>query len=271
MRTICFLSDYGWEDPFVGTCHAVIKRICPDVEIVDVAHGIAPHDVFAGALTLHDTLPYMPAAAVHLAVIDPGVGGDRRAVALRSRGDRLFVGPDNGLLMLAAAADGGVTAAAELTDRSLWLEPAAATFHGRDIFAPVAAALAAGLGLAQVGRPLDPSVLTPMSLPGPRLAEGGLVAAIIQVDRFGNLALDLTRRELEAAGLCGDVEILCRGQRRFVAKSAVTFSDVPQGLVAVLVDSFGHVAICVNGGSAARTLSVGVGDVVGLARLAAPS
>jgi len=266
MRTICFLSDYGLEDAFVGVCHGVIKRINPQAALIDISHGVPAHDVFAGALMLRDTLPYMPAQAVHLAVVDPGVGSGRRAVALRSRGDRLFVGPDNGLLTLAAAADGGVTAAAELNDRSFWLEPVSSTFHGRDIFAPVAAGLAAGLGLAQVGRPLDPSALRQLSLPGPRITEGGAVAAVIQVDRFGNLALDLTARELEAAGLRGELEILCRGQRRFVAQSVTTFCDVPEGLVAVLVDSFGHVAICVNGGSAAQTLSVGTGDVVGLTR-----
>lgn len=267
MRTICFLSDYGEQDTFAGTCRGVIKRINPGAPIIDVTHGIPPHDVFAGAVALRDTLPYMPPRAVHLAVVDPGVGSERRAVALRGRGDRLFVGPDNGLLSLAAAADGGVMAAVELTERSLWIEPASPTFHGRDIFAPVAAVLAAGAGLARAGRPFDPSTLVRLGLPGPRVTDGGLVAVVIQIDRFGNLALDLTAAELRAARLRGDVEILCGGRRRCVAGVAATFSDVPHGSVALLVDSFGHVAICENGGSAARRLALGVGDVVGLARL----
>ena len=209
MRTICFLSDYGEQDTFAGTCRGVIKRINPGAPIIDVTHGIPPHDVFAGAVALRDTLPYMPPRAVHLAVVDPGVGSER----------------------------------------------------------PVAAVLAAGAGLARAGRPFDPSTLVRLGLPGPRVTDGGLVAVVIQIDRFGNLALDLTAAELRAARLRGDVEILCGGRRRCVAGVAATFSDVPHGSVALLVDSFGHVAICENGGSAARRLALGVGDVVGLARL----
>ena len=168
MRTICFYSDYGYRDDFAGTCRAVIKRLTPEVEVIDVTHGIAPHDVLGGAFILRNTLPYMPDQAVHLAVVDPGVGGTRRAVALRSGGDRLFVGPDNGLLVPAAEADGGIAEGRELTAADLWLRPPSATFHGRDIFSPVAARLAAGLPLERAGREIDPSTLVRLDLREPR-------------------------------------------------------------------------------------------------------
>src|SRR3954470_21412899 len=144
MRPVTFLSDYGLADDFVGVVHAVIARIAPDARVIDLTHGIARHDVRSGALALRRALPYA-APGVHLAVVDPEVGPDRRAVALRtSEEDRLLVGPDNGLLSLAAARFGGVVEAADV-GRSPWrLEPVSATFHGRDIFSPVAAHLAAG-------------------------------------------------------------------------------------------------------------------------------
>jgi len=144
-RPICFFSDYGYADDFAGVCRAVIARLEPDVRVIDVTHGLPERDILAGAVVLRNTLPYMPDRAVVLAVVDPGVGGPRRPVALRSHGDHFFVGPDNGLLMHAADADGGVSDAYELSNQELWLSPLSATFHGRDIFAPVAARLAAGL------------------------------------------------------------------------------------------------------------------------------
>ena len=162
VRDVCFLSDYGYRDDFAGVCRAVIRQLAPGVVVVDVTHGVPPHDVTAGAVVLRNTLPYMPDLAVHLAVVDPGVGGSRRAVAVRSSGGRLFVGPDNGLLLPAAEADGGPEEAVELTESSLWLEPVSRTFHGRDIFAPVAAALASGTALPAVGSPL-PVWLSPLA------------------------------------------------------------------------------------------------------------
>ena len=150
-RPICFFSDYGYTDDFAGVCRAVIARLAPHVRVIDVTHGLPERDVLAGGVVLRNTLPYMPDKAVILAVVDPGVGGPRRPIALRSHGDHLFVGPDNGLLMHAADADGGVSDAYELSNQELWLVPLSATFHGRDIFAPVAARLAAGLKLASVG------------------------------------------------------------------------------------------------------------------------
>ena len=147
---ITFLSDFGLKDDFVGTCHGVIKRIAPEAQIIDITHGIEPQAVLQGALVLASTLPYMP-EGVHLAVVDPGVGGDRRALALRDASGRLYVGPDNGLLVPAAEKLGGIDGAWQLTNSDYMLEPVSATFHGRDVFSPAAAHLAPGVDPAELG------------------------------------------------------------------------------------------------------------------------
>ena len=195
---ISFLSDYGLADEFVGVCHAVIATICPDAQVIDITHGIPRHDVRAGALILRGALPYLPAGVV-LAVVDPDVGAERRAVAIRAGDGRQLVGPDNGLLWLAAELSGGVSEAVDIARSAFRLEPVSATFHGRDIFAPVAARLAAGAGLRDCGEPLDPGRLVRVELPRPRLEDGALMTQAVYVDRFGNVALgvehDAARRQ----------------------------------------------------------------------------
>jgi S-adenosyl-L-methionine hydrolase (adenosine-forming) len=265
-RVICFFSDYGYRDDFAGTCRAVIKRIAPQVDVIDVTHGLAERDVLGGAVVLRNTLPYMPDRAVHLAVVDPGVGGPRRPVALRSRGDRLFVGPDNGLLTLAADADGGVSDAHLLTNEELWLSPLSATFHGRDIFAPVAARLAAGLPLKVVGVAVDPASLLRLDVPAPETSADGIAATAVLVDRFGNVALNLSASQLEAADLGAHLELECGGERYFT-RVVRTFSSVRPSDILVLLDSYGQVALAVNSGSAAEVLGVATGDRVHLRRV----
>jgi hypothetical protein len=269
VRSICFYSDYGYEDDFAGVCRAVISRIAPGVHIIDVTHGIRPQSVLSGAFVVRNTLPYMPERAVHLAVVDPGVGGERRAVALRSAGDRLFVGPDNGLLVPAAEADDGIVEAIELTSSELWLEPLSATFHGRDVFAPVAAHLAQGVPLLEAGRPLDPDELIRLDVPEPQYAPDGVDAHAVLIDRYGNVALDCSRDCLQSADLGRDIELVSGGQR-YHARIATTFSGVRRSDIVVLIDSYGQAAVCVREGSAAEVLSLDVGDVVGLRRLAGP-
>src|SRR5947209_6753044 len=161
---ITFLSDYGLEDDFVGVCHAVIASLCPAARVIDLTHGVGRQDVRSGALILEQALPYLP-IGVHLAVVDPDVGAERRAVALRSGDDRVLVGPDNGLLSLAAERAGGVIEAVDIAQSQFRLEPVSATFHGRDIFAPVAAAVARGVPLAEVGDACDPDRLVRLTLP----------------------------------------------------------------------------------------------------------
>src|SRR6185437_8509897 len=186
-RIVTFLSDYGAGDEFVGVVHAVIARLCPAARVIDLGHGVPPQDVRTGARRLARALPFAP-AGVHLAVVDPGVGGPRRAVALRTRReDRLLVGPDNGLLVDAAERFGGVAEAVKISDSPWRVEPVSATFHGRDSFAPVAAELAAGEPLAEGGEPLDPALLVRLEPLAPVADGDALVAHVAEVDGFGNL------------------------------------------------------------------------------------
>ena len=172
---ITFLTDFGLQDDFVGTCHGVIATIAPDARVIDVTHGIRPGHVLQGALVLANTLPYMP-AGVHLAVVDPGVGSSRRALALRDGEGRLYVGPDNGLLLPAAERFGGVAEAHELANPEYSLQPVSRTFHGRDLFSPAAAHLAAGVALEELGPPVDPDELVRLELPQPEVGQNRIRA-----------------------------------------------------------------------------------------------
>ena len=190
---VTLLTDYGRDDDFVGVCHGVMRSIEPDLRIIDITHGINRYAVREGALVLRNTLPFMP-VGVHMAVVDPQVGTERRAVALRTGDGRTLVGPDNGLLSLAWERCGGVELAVDVTRSQHRLEPVSATFHGRDIFAPVAAHLAAGAQLADAGDPLDPEALATVELPQPRNEDGALVAHALVIDRFGNVGLNVEPR-----------------------------------------------------------------------------
>src|SRR5262249_42792157 len=197
---ITFLTDFGLQDDFVGTCHGVIKRISPGTDIIDITHGIQPQQVLQGALVLASTLPYMP-EGVHLAVVDPGVGTQRMAVVLRGGDGRLYVGPDNGLLVPAAERLGGIDGAWALETRAYRLEPVSRTFHGRDIFAPAAAHLAGGLDPSELGSSLEPAALVRLDVPAPVTGDGFIRAHVVIVDRFGNVQLNLTTEDLVRAGI----------------------------------------------------------------------
>jgi len=202
---ISFLSDYGLDDNFVGVCHGVIARLCPSARIIDLTHGIPRHDVLSGALTLRSAVPFLP-AGIHLAVVDPTVGARghqaRRAVALATASERrILVGPDNGLLSLAAEQLGGVVDAVDVGRSPYRLEPVSATFHGRDIFAPVAAALAGGAALPEVGEPIAIEDLATVALPQAAADDAGLTAHVLTIDRFGNVILDAGHEHLGTAGL----------------------------------------------------------------------
>ncbi len=196
---ITFLTDYGLSDPFVGVCHGVIAARCPQARVIDLSHGIPPQDVRAGATALARALPFMP-VGVMLAVVDPGVGGARRGVAIRAAAGHLLVGPDNGLLWPAAVAAGGAEAAVDLAGSRFALEPVSATFHGRDVFAPVAAALAGGVALFDAGRPIDPASLVALAPLAPQIEEGALRAPVVAIDRFGNLELAAALADLDGGG-----------------------------------------------------------------------
>ncbi len=252
---ITFLSDYGTGDDFVGVCHGVMAGIAPEVRVIDITHGVPRHDVRTGALVLRRVLPYMP-AGVHLAVVDPEVGASRRAVALRCVDeDRVLVGPDNGLVSLAAARFGGIAEAVDLERSDLRLEPVSATFHGRDIFSPVAAHLAAGTTLAEAGDPIDPADVATLAMPLARMEGDTLIAHAVVVDRFGNVALDIEHEELAMTGLrLGQpVVVEVSGVERR-AVYATTFADVPEGDLLLYEDAYRTFALAVNRGSAARLL-----------------
>jgi S-adenosylmethionine hydrolase len=250
---ITLLTDYGLQDEFVGVCHGVIAGIAPGARVVDVTHGVARQDVRGGALALRRALPYLP-PGVHVAVVDPGVGGPRRAVALRC-GERLFVGPDNGLLLPAAQRVGGVDEAVDIGASPWRLQPVSATFHGRDVFAPVAARLAAGEPLAAAGDAIDPGGLVALDLPAPRREGDVLVAHAVAFDGYGNVMLDAS-----GADVARDVTIA--GRR--VVRGA-TFGDVPEGGLLLYEDASGALALAVNHGSAREELGLRVDDEVRLA------
>ena len=251
--TLTFLSDYGTADEFVGVCHGVIARLAPDATVIDITHGVPRHDVRVGALILRSALPFMP-AGVHLAVVDPEVGAQRRAVAVRvAQEERILVGPDNGLLSLAAVRLGGAVEAVDVSRSPHRLEPVSATFHGRDIFAPVAARLACGEPLAGAGDPIDLGELVTLELPKPAFEDGEVVAHVLYADRFGNVVLDVDHEALLDRGLkLGDGVELEVGGRRMRARYARTFADVPPGELLVYEDAQQALALAVNRGSAAE-------------------
>ena len=259
---ITFLSDFGLADDFVGTCHGVIKRIAPDVQILDITHGIPPQDVLQGALVLANTLPYMP-PGVQLAIVDPGVGSGRRALALEGGDGRRFVGPDNGLLLPAAEKLGGIAAAHELTNPEYALTPVSATFHGRDLFSPAAAHLALGVPPAELGPPLDPEALVRLELPAPQLSDTSIRATCLYVDRFGNVQLNLRPEHLQAAGIEPGRRLrLAVDGRSRPAVAARTFADAAAGELIVYEDSYGNVALAISRGNAAAALDVRAGASV---------
>jgi S-adenosylmethionine hydrolase len=259
MGTVTFLSDYGLADDFVGVCHGVIARIAPEARVVDLTHGVPRHDVRTGALTLARALPYLP-AGVTLAVVDPGVGAERRAVAIRcAEEDRLLVGPDNGLLMAAAGVFGGAIEAVDIGRSPHRLEPLAATFHGRDIFAPVAAHLAAGAPLGGAGEPLPVDELVPLQLPEPVVGDGRIEAHALAVDGFGNVQLDVSHDQLAGTGIKMGRAVTVGGEP---AQFARTFADVPAGALLLYEDAYRTLALAVNRGSAAERLGLAPDDAV---------
>ncbi len=257
---ITFLSDFGLQDAFVGTCHGVIKRIAPEVEIIDITHGIPPQHVLQGALVLCSTLPYMP-EGVHLAVVDPGVGGSRRALALRDGQGRLYVGPDNGLLIPAAERLGGIQAAHELANPEYALQPVSRTFHGRDLFAPAAAHLARGVALEELGPPVAPEALARLDIPQADVGAGRARGTVLYVDRYGNMQLNLTREDMDQLGVAPGtrVELECRGER-FYAVAARTFADARPGDIILYEDSYRNIAVAISGGNAADMFAARAGD-----------
>jgi S-adenosylmethionine hydrolase len=260
--TVSFLSDYGLVDEFVGVVHSVIRSIAPHVGVVDVTHNIAAHDIRAGSLALVRSVQYLAPGLV-LAVVDPGVGTDRRAVAVEvADGEAVFVGPDNGLLAPAVAMVGGSGRAVELTNEAFQLPAPGPTFAGRDVFGPAVAHLCNGVDLAELGPSIDPITLRPGILPLSRQEEARLVAEVLWVDHYGNVQLNVGPDEIEAMGervtLRWGLDQVRTGRR------ASTYGGLKAGEVGLVVDSYGLVSVALDRVSAADELKLRPGDAVTL-------
>jgi len=269
--TVTFLSDYGLGDEFVGIVHSVLRSIAPGVEVVDLSHDISPFDVREGGLMLARSAPYLCPGVV-VAVVDPGVGTERRAVAVEvGEGASVLVGPDNGLLAPAVAMCGGANRAVELNNPEFQLEPVGSTFAGRDVFAPAAAHLCNGVELSELGDAVDPARLRPGLLPVSDRDGDAIVAEVLWVDRFGNAQLNVDPDDL--VGVDGIVEPdtggedslrvrLCFGDTDRVATITDHFAAVGVGEVGLVVDSYGLVSVVVDRGSAASSLGLHPGTAV---------
>jgi S-adenosylmethionine hydrolase len=264
---VTFTSDYGLEDVFVGVCKGVVAQIAPHVRILDVCHLVSAQDVEQGATSLAAAIPFLP-VAIHLALVDPTHGSSSRGVVVESGDGSLLVGPDNGVLSLAWDERGGVARAVEIANPSLWRATVHKTFRGRDVFAPVAAHLANGQTLDEVGPQVDVATLTRIPVRGVVVDDDHVHAEVSQVDHFGNVSLNLARADLEAAGIIlGDtVELRCNGRTLAVPFTA-TYGDVAKGRLTLCEDSFRAVMLAVNAGHASRELRVSRGEPVVIARL----
>ncbi|RNL84015.1 SAM hydrolase/SAM-dependent halogenase family protein [Halostreptopolyspora alba] len=258
---LSFLTDYGREDGFVAICHGQMLERAPAARIIDITHDVGPGDLRRGATVLAETLPELP-PGVHVAVVDPGVGTERRGIVAHA-GGHVLVGPDNGLLVWAAEALGGIGECHEIANPGLWRHPISRTFHGRDIFAPVGAWLAAGLDPAEVGPEIASSTL--VRLEEPRRAVSGRIAGgeVRAIDRFGNCQLSLLREDLTGLGDTPPDSLRVHlPAGRWTVPFGTTFAEVDPGAPVLLVDSAGYVALAENGGNAARRFGLGVGDAV---------
>jgi len=260
--TISFLSDFGLDDEFVGVVHSVIRSIAPHVAVVDLTHGVTPHDTRAGGLALARSANYLNPGVV-LAVVDPGVGTTRRPVALEVGGGMsILVGPDNGLLAPAAGMVGGATRAVELTSPKYRLESLGTTFDGRDVFAPAAAHLCNGVPITDLGPEIDPATLMPGVLPVSREEDGVLVGEVLWIDRFGNCQINIDPGEIEQLGR----ELtLTSGTELRTAVMCSAYDEITVGRVGLVTDSSGLISIAVARSSAAAELSLFEGSEIRLA------
>ncbi len=255
---VTFTSDFGSKDWFVGVVHGAIHAVCPETRVVDLTHDIPPGLIARGAFVLGTAAPDFPPGTVHLVVVDPGVGTDRRALAVCARGQQ-FVGPDNGVLEWALSAPGAVVHA--LADERFFRTPVSRTFHARDVFAPCAAHLAAGVAVESFGPRVTDARRLPPSVA--QASDGGLIGRIVFVDRFGNALTDLRAGEIAqrfpGAGDAG-IEVLVGGRR--IHGLARAYGDSPVGTLIAIVGSSGTLEIAQVGGHATERLGLGEGDRV---------
>jgi len=260
---VVFVSDLGLRDEFVGVCHLVIARIAPEARVVNLSHGVPPHDVQAGAMTLANGMSYAGPYAVALAIVDPGGGTGRRAIAVATADGPRLVGPDNGLLSLAWRQLGGATAAVEIEPSKVGAEKVSAVFNARDLFAPAAAHLVAGLPLDRLGMALDPDILVTLELEAAECGPGKIHGEVIDVDRFGNIRLNARPTDLDKAGFAvgSNVEVATTATSVRAAR-IVAYGDVQPGEYGMLVDAWNWVSVIRFEASAADGMGVTRGDPV---------
>lgn len=268
---ICFLSDFGLQDEFVGVVKGVLYRISPDSIVIDITHQVPPGGVRSGALALSRAIQYLPPGVV-LAVVDPGVGTSRRPLAVATEFG-YFVGPDNGLLSPAVAMVGGASAVHEITNPEVMIPGPGSTFDGRDVFAPAAGLLAAGEAqLSDLGPAVDLSSLIPMLLPLPRVEPPVVMGEAWWVDVFGNVQTNVGPEELELVGLrLGDEVVVRVGSRAREARWVTAYGEVADGELAVHVDSAGLIALAVGGTRADEDLALTTGMAVTFVSINSPA
>jgi S-adenosyl-L-methionine hydrolase (adenosine-forming) len=262
---IVFISDFGYRNEWVGICHAVMDKVAPGVRVIDLSHGVPPLDVRAGALELADSLPYIRHEAIVLAVVDPSVGRDRD-IAIRTGDGRLLVGPDNGLLAPAWHASEGVAEAIAITSSEVLLEPVSPSFHARDVLAPAAAHLAAGAQLSDLGEAVEPTTLAEIRIPEPSVEQGKIACEVLDLNRFGNVQLNVRQSHLAAAGLDRVDRILVEAQAGGgLARQVATYADLEGQQWGLMIDPRGWLSV-IRGdtANAAEGLGVSSGDLVWL-------
>jgi S-adenosylmethionine hydrolase len=260
-RFVSFLSDYGRVDEFVGVCHAVMLDVAPDLRVIDITHDVPPFDVRAGALTLVRSVQYLPEGVV-LAVVDPGVGTERRCIAVEVE-NGFLVGPDNGLLAPSVAMLGGARTVVSLTNPDFQLASPGETFAGRDVMAPAAAHLATGVAITDLGDVVDATSLVPGLLPLPSEEEASFVGEVLWVDRFGNCQTNIDPDLLTVRGVrVGDSVELGYGDKTRLARWVPAFAEAKPSEAVVLVDSYGLLAVALDQRSAAQDLGLKAGTKI---------
>jgi hypothetical protein len=264
MTIVTLLSDFGLRDPYVAEMKAVILSICPEVIIVDISHNIRKFDVRMGSFVLAQATPYFPKGTIHVAVVDPGVGTKRRPIIVET-GRSLYVGPDNGLLILSARRE-GINHIYEIANVRYALKEVSRTFHGRDIFSPAAAYLAKGIPPSDFG----PEILNPVtpSFTEPDIEGDEIHGEVVHIDGFGNVITNITLRDLEEAGIREGENILLRlkGKEESV-RLCSAYGEVPRNTLLAIIGSGGFLEISVNQGNASQFFDVEVGEVVAVERL----
>jgi len=257
MPILTLTTDFGLSDPFVGVMKGVILRIAPDATIVDICHDVPPQNLVAGALILESAFPYFPPGTIHVVVVDPGVGSERAPVAIQTE-EHYFVGPDNGLIVSAVSPHARIRGRVRLTNSAYHRHPVSATFHGRDIFAPVAAHLAAGIPFEELGEPIQQ--LVSLHLPRPVPRDDELELHVLHVDRFGNLITDLRADDL--ARFSQGRPVVFRIGEVKIAGTHRAYADVEKGRPVAYFGSAGRLEIAVREGNASETFGARVGAVV---------